>query len=93
MNQDQINSLVRSALKIVAAMLVTHGLTQAAAIINTEDVAGLVVGVIGLLASHYTHATPPAVAAPVPPGGSPAGTGGSPVLSQQHAGGTPAPLK
>jgi hypothetical protein len=59
MNPNQIQSLVRSVLKLVGAILVTHGATAYAAILNTEDVAGLVVTLVGLYMSHEQHAPKP----------------------------------
>jgi hypothetical protein len=56
MNNDQLGSLIRSALKIAGGILVAHGLTAEATLINTPDVAGLLMAVIGLLASHFNHA-------------------------------------
>jgi hypothetical protein len=55
MNTDQINSLIRSALKIVGALLLAHGLTNTANIINSPDVLGLCLTLAGLLASHWQH--------------------------------------
>ena len=55
MNQDQINSIVRTALKIAGAILVKHGLSDYATIINTPDVAGLIVLLVGLWLSHQNH--------------------------------------
>jgi hypothetical protein len=55
MNQDQINSLVRTALKIIGALLIKHGLSDYAAILNTPDVCGAVALMIGLYLSHQHH--------------------------------------
>jgi hypothetical protein len=55
MNQDQIDSLVRTALKICGAVLIKHGLSDYAAILNTPDVVGLGVMAAGLWLSHQTH--------------------------------------
>jgi hypothetical protein len=55
MNTDQINSAVRSAFKIIGAILLAHGATKAAALVNSEDVIGLVLTVAGLIASHNWH--------------------------------------
>ena len=55
MNSDQLNSLVRSVLKIAGAVLMAHGATKYAAIVNTEDMAGVVVTIIGMWLSHQTH--------------------------------------
>ena len=55
MNKDQINSFVRSAAKIVGSILVARGMTNAAAIVNTEDCIGLVIAVVGLVMSHFNH--------------------------------------
>jgi len=59
MNQDQINSLVRTVIKIVGSALVTHGMTQAASILNTEDVIGAVVIIVGVIWSHLDNKTIP----------------------------------
>lgn len=60
MNQDQIDSIVRSVCKVAGGILIAHGATQAAAIINAPDVieaiGGLVMVIIGICASHATHA-------------------------------------
>jgi hypothetical protein len=58
MNLDQINSLVRSVLKIAGAILVAHGACKVAAIVNTEDVAGVAVSLVGLWLSHQLHGSP-----------------------------------
>jgi hypothetical protein len=71
MNQDQINSLTRTGLKIIGGILAAHGGQQMATLINTPDVvqfvSGLVVTGIAIYASHTTHApTPPPVQPPKP---------------------------
>lgn len=55
MNTDQLNSFVRSLLKIIGAILLAHGATKAAAIVNTEDVAGVIITLVGLFESHRFH--------------------------------------
>ena len=55
MNQDQLNSFVRSVLKIAGSILVAHGATKAAGIVNTEDMAGVVVILVGLIQSQIHH--------------------------------------
>jgi hypothetical protein len=67
MNRDQLLSLVRSLAKVIGAALISHGLTKAAAVVNAEDTIGLIVMIIGFVASHLTHSdsgagsdTPPA---------------------------------
>jgi hypothetical protein len=55
MNQDQIDSIVRTALKIIGALLLKHGLSDTAAIVNTPDVCGAVALLIGLWLSHQHH--------------------------------------
>ena len=57
MNQDQIDSAVRTVLKIVGTYLATKGLTEQAALINGSDVAGLITLLIGLWLSHQQHQT------------------------------------
>ena len=71
MNSDQLNSFIRSLFKIVGAALVTHGCTKAAGLVNSEDITGLVITIIGVLASHnwHTDKTSP----PLDSGGSSAG--------------------
>jgi hypothetical protein len=68
MNQDQLDSLVRTALKMIGGILIAHGAQQAATAINTPDavefVAGLVAAGISVYASHKSNApasnpTPP----------------------------------
>jgi hypothetical protein len=55
MNQDQIDSAVRTILKIVGTYLATKGLTEQAALINGSDVAGLITLLVGLWLSHQQH--------------------------------------
>lgn len=54
MNKDQVNSVLRSALKIAGAALAAHGMTKAAAFINAEDTIGLILTLVGLIISHYS---------------------------------------
>jgi hypothetical protein len=56
MNQAQINSLIRSVLKIAGTALAAHGLTTAASLVNSEDVFGLVVLLVAVWQSHQHHA-------------------------------------
>jgi len=67
--------MVRTVLKIAGTALTAHGLSVYANIINTEDVAGLVVTLVGMWLSHQTHAGPLAT---------------GPVADQGAAGGAPA---
>jgi hypothetical protein len=61
MNTDQLQSIVRTMLKIVSGLLVAHGLGDTASIINAPDVTGTILLVASLLWSHWSHAsTPPA---------------------------------
>jgi hypothetical protein len=55
MNPDQIASLVRSVLKMAGAALAVHGLTNAANIVNGEDLSGVVITILGLVLSHFSH--------------------------------------
>lgn len=57
MNQDQLNSAIRTILKIVGSALATHGLANAASLFNTEDFIGLVLLIAGIIWSHYHHGT------------------------------------
>lgn len=56
MNQEQINSIVRSVLKIAGSIALALGATKASSIINSEDCIGLVVLLVGLWESHQSHA-------------------------------------
>lgn len=66
MNIDQLQSLLRSLLKIAGSALMAHGLTQAAGIVNGEDFIGVVLALGGLAWSHWEHG---ADAQPPPPSG------------------------
>lgn len=61
MNQDQIDSLVRTVCKMAGGILAAHGLANAATVVNStnvvEAITGVVVAVIGIAASHTTNAT------------------------------------
>lgn len=59
MNLSQINSIVRTLLKIIGTALVTHGATNAGNIVNSEDIIGLVLTIVGLIWSHYAHTPEP----------------------------------
>ena len=68
MNNDQLNSLVRSAMKFIGGFLIAHGVKDASSIataINLPDVIGFLVMGAGLLWSHIQHAGDP----PTPPAG------------------------
>ncbi len=66
-NSDQLNSLIRTALKVLGSVLLTHGLTSAANIINSPDVIGAVLLIAGIIASHLNHSSPPASSGPSSP--------------------------
>ncbi len=55
MNRDQALSITRTLLKVIGSALVTHGATKAAGLLNSEDVIGLILTVVGLLWSHFDH--------------------------------------
>ena len=55
MNTDQINSFIRTLFKIVGSALVTHGATKTGDLLNSEDIIGLVITIVGVLASHNWH--------------------------------------
>ena len=69
-NQDQIDSLVRTAAKIAGGILAAHGLTGAATALNSssveEAIGGLLLAVLGAWGSHKSNASP-AQNQPVPP--------------------------
>jgi hypothetical protein len=64
MNQNQnpqLQSLIRSILKVVGSILVTHGATATASLVNNEDACGLITLIVGLLLSAQWHAPKPIV--------------------------------
>lgn len=56
MNSSQFLSILRTALKVLGSALATHGAQKAAALINSEDVIGLVLLIGGVWWSHCNHA-------------------------------------
>lgn len=60
-NNAQINSLLRSALKWGGGFLVAHGVTENSV---TQWVIGIVPSVVGLLWSHFAHAATSSVTTP-----------------------------
>lgn len=61
MNQDQIDSIIRKALAMLASVLGAHGLTAMATTVNSTDTAELVSSVVlaglAFYASHKSNAT------------------------------------
>jgi len=55
MNEDQIDSLIRTVLKIAGTALMTHGLTGYANLVNSADMFGAIVLLVGLWQSHQFH--------------------------------------
>jgi len=55
MNTDQFQSLVRTVLKIISGLLVAHGMSDTAGILNAPDVIGAILLVASLIWSHYAH--------------------------------------
>ena len=94
MNQEQINSLVRTVLKIAGTALAAHGMTTSANLVNSEDVFGAAVLLVGLWQSHQTHADPLIkaitnfAAGPAPISGAPVSTPGSIPAAATHAPGS-----
>lgn len=62
-NDDQINSLVRSVLKIISGVFAAKGLTDVSTLVSSQSVEELVasalLGFIATYASHKSNATPP----------------------------------
>ena len=52
MNKDQVNSLVLSIIKIVGTILATHGAMKAANFMNSEDVIGAILAIVGVVMAH-----------------------------------------
>jgi hypothetical protein len=67
MNSDQLNSLIRTVLKIIGGIFLQHGLADYANLVNSADVIGLVTLLAGIYLSHRAHATAPST--PPPPSG------------------------
>ena len=69
MNQDQINSLTRSLLKMISGAMAAHGLVQASITLNRGDVIELIVstivGVVAIYGSHKNNADAPTVASTI----------------------------
>jgi hypothetical protein len=59
MNYDQIMSLVRSIMKIVAGILAAHGLQNEATLLNTPDIIAATLAIASLVWSHCSHLSPP----------------------------------
>jgi hypothetical protein len=59
MNNQQAIALAQGLTKILGASLAAHGATKAAAIVNGEDVAGVVIALAGLAWSHFYHGDTP----------------------------------
>ena len=79
MNQEQIDSVVRTILKIAGTALMAHGLANYAKIVNSPDVFGLIVLLVGIYASHQNHSDvgrvpPPGALVAEPPLGTGTGT-------------------
>lgn len=55
MNAEQLGSLIRTLLKIAAALLAQRGLSDAAGILNGPDAAALVCLLVALPWSHAAH--------------------------------------
>jgi hypothetical protein len=56
MNSSQFLSALRSFLKVLGSILTTHGAQKQAALLNSEDVIGLVLLIGGVIWSHVQHA-------------------------------------
>lgn len=68
MNTDQLNSLIRSVLKIIGTALLAHGYTTAGTWLGAEEIIGAIIAVAGFIASHNWHkdeSQPPAPKFPV----------------------------
>lgn len=58
MNADQIQSFIRTLLKLFSAWLVTKGYGSTGAFVNSPDVAATAILAVTLLWSHLSHAAP-----------------------------------
>ena len=59
MNADQVNSLIRTGLKVVAGIMAAHGLQDSAGYLNTPDVVAAICLAVSMLWSHFAHKPPP----------------------------------
>ena len=55
MNTDQLNSIIRTVMKIASGLLIAHGLQGTADMINSADVTGSILLIVSLLWSHFNH--------------------------------------
>jgi len=61
MNDDQLNSLVRTLMKMIGAVLAAHGAAQLSTALNTpaaiETIGGVISAAIAIWGSHRNNAT------------------------------------
>jgi hypothetical protein len=55
MNTDQFQSLIRTVVKIISGLLIAHGMSDTAGVLNSPDVIGSLLLVCSLIWSHYAH--------------------------------------
>lgn len=67
MNTSNLNSLIRTILKIAGAALITHGLQKDAAWLNSEDMVGALSILIGAIWSWRHHGQAPSNSSPMNP--------------------------
>src|SRR5882724_9717164 len=60
MNKDQFLALIRNVLNVLSGILVTHGATKAASLMNSEDGTGVIIALAMFAWSHFSHAATPA---------------------------------
>jgi hypothetical protein len=58
MNKQQVDSLIRSSLKIVGGLLAAHGYAKYASMVNCEDMAAILMALVGIFLSWQHHAIP-----------------------------------
>ena len=69
MNSDQLASVIRSLLKVVAGLLAAHGLQDTATLLNTPDVISAALLITSLAWSHLSHSAKDSANPPPPFGG------------------------
>jgi hypothetical protein len=67
MNSDQLQSLIRTVLKVGSGLLLAHGLTDTATVFNSPDVIAAITLIVTVIWSHYAHGANPPPPPPVTP--------------------------
>ncbi len=69
MNTEQINSIIRTFIKVIAGLLAAKGLQNEATLLNQPDVTAAVLLLFSCVWSHFSHSSPPSINGGSPPSG------------------------